>query len=231
MSRTSAGLLCAVWFCMSASAEQLVNTSTSGAPASILSAERASIEADLEAMHETDQRNRLLLNKTTDEVERKKLSDVQIAIDKLNQTRLEEIVKTHGWPGITDFGQKAAQVAFLIVQHSNSKMMKQYYLMLRTAMELGDADKASFALLDDRIPMNDGKPQLYGSQLQRDDKAGKLVYWMIEDEANVDQRRAAMGLGTLAENATRFKNVEYVPYSERIACEQRRKVEQVEENK
>jgi hypothetical protein len=49
----------------------------------------------------------------------------------------------------------------------------------------------------DRILVAEGKPQRYGTQFHTVD--GKLVPRPIEDEANVDARRAAVGLGTMAE--------------------------------
>jgi hypothetical protein len=48
--------------------------------------------------------------------------------------------------------------------------------------------------------INDGKKQLYGTQ-----------EGPIEDEAHVDQRRAEMGMGTLAEYRALLKQV-YTPH-------------------
>jgi hypothetical protein len=184
-------------------------------PSVALTPERAALKAELEAMLETDQKHRRLLSKAADEIERAKLWGDQTNIDKANQVRIEEIVKTYGWPGKKEFGQKAATAAFLVIQHSTPEMMRRYLPILQNAMENGDADKSSFALLDDRVRMIEGRPQRYGSQVQRDPSSGKMTFWQIEDEENVDRRRAEMGLGTLAENAKRFKGLEYVPFAER----------------
>jgi hypothetical protein len=183
-------------------------------PSVALTPERAALKVELETILETDQKNRQLLNKV-DEKERAKLWAQQNLIDKANQARIDEIVKTHGWPGKKEFGSRAALAAFLVIQHSTSEMMRRYLPILRNAMENGDVDKSSFALLDDRVRMIEGRPQRYGSQVQGSPNS-KMYFWQIEDEENVDKRRAEMGLEPLAEYAKRFKGLEYVPFVERV---------------
>jgi hypothetical protein len=184
-------------------------------PSAALTPERAALKVELEAMLEADQRHRRLLSKAVDEQERAALWGDQTSIDKANQARIDEIVKTHGWPGKKEFGQKAATAAFLVIQHSTPEMMKRYLPVLQNAMENGDADKQSFAMLDDRVRTHEGRPQRYGSQI-RGNRDTKMTFWQIEDEENVDKRRAEMGLEPLAEYAKRFKGLEYVPVAERV---------------
>jgi hypothetical protein len=184
-------------------------------PSAALTPERAALKAELEAMLEADQRHRRLLSKAADEQERAVLWGDQTSIDKANQARIDEIVKTHGWPGKKEFGQKAATAAFLVIQHSTPEMMRRYLPILQNAMENGDADKQSFAMLDDRVRTHEGRPQRYGSQI-RGNRDTKMTFWQIEDEENVDKRRAEMGLEPLAEYAKRFKGLEYVPVAERV---------------
>jgi hypothetical protein len=183
-------------------------------PSVALTPERAAVKAELEVMLETDQKHRRLLSKSADEQERAKLWGDQTGIDKANQARIDEIVKTYGWPGKKEFGQKAATAAFLVIQHSTPEMMRRYLPILQNAMENGDADKQSFAMLDDRVRTQEGRPQRYGSQI-RGNRDTKMTFWQIEDEENVDKRRAEMGLEPLAEYAKRFKGLEYIPFAER----------------
>jgi hypothetical protein len=184
-------------------------------PSAALTPERAALKVELEAMLEADQRHRRLLSKAVDEQERAALWGDQTSIDKANQARIDEIVKTYGWPGKKEFGQKAATAAFLVIQHSTPEMMKRYLPILQNAMENGDADKQSFAMLDDRVRTHEGRPQRYGSQI-RGNRDTRMTFWQIEDEENVDMRRAEMGLEPLAEYAKRFKGLEYVPFAERV---------------
>jgi hypothetical protein len=138
-------------------------------------------------------------------------------LDTANQLRLDEIVKQHGWPEKKDVGAKAAYAAFIVVQHAPREYMQRYFPMVQKSMERGDLSKNSFAMFDDRLRMEYGHAQRYGTQLNTDGK-GVRTFWPIEDEANVDKRRAEVGYEPMAEYAKRFK-VPYVPYAERIATE------------
>lgn len=57
--------------------------------------------------------------------------------------------------------------------------------------------RRNLAMLTDRVRVNTGRPQLYGTQFRP--IGGKHVPLEIEDTEHVDERRAQMGLGTLEE--------------------------------
>jgi hypothetical protein len=182
----------------------------------------AAVRAELEAMFETDQKHRRkFVGAESDE--RAGILGEMAATDKANQARLREIYAEVGWPTISAFGDKAAEVAFLIVQHSTPATMKQFYDVIKQAVEKGEMRKSNFALFEDRVRMNDGRPQLYGSQITKNE-AGKQVFWKIEDEANVDMRRAQMDLPPLAEYAKYFKGMDYVPLAQRALATEKMEV-------
>jgi hypothetical protein len=120
--------------------------------------------------------------------------DVQ-QVDDRNGARLREIVEQHGWPGIGLVGKGAAHAAWLIVQHADSdRAFQKKCLTLMEAAPKGDVDGADLAYLTDRVLVGEKKPQRYGTQLDTGFKP-----FPIEDEKNVDKRRAAVGLAPLAE--------------------------------
>ena len=59
------------------------------------------------------------------------------------------------------------------------------------------------ALLEDRVRLRDGKPQLYGSQVTRN-PAGQWEARDLENPEKVDERRASVGLPPLAEYLAGF---------------------------
>jgi hypothetical protein len=69
-------------------------------------------------------------------------------------------------------------------------------------VEEGDLAPSGLALLEDRIEMRNGRPQIYGSQVRTGD--GKATFWAIRDEELVNERRAAVGLEPLEQYAARF---------------------------
>ena len=123
----------------------------------------------------------------------------QSLVDAAHMARLEEVVSQFGWPTISTFGPQAATAAFLILQHSELDMQQKYLAVFRDAAQSGEARGSSYALLYDRILMGEGKRQLYGSQVRLDEASGDYYLWPIENEANVDQRRAELDMQPLAE--------------------------------
>jgi hypothetical protein len=128
----------------------------------------------------------------------------QELLDRKNQARLAEIVEAHGWPGAALAGLGGADAAFLIVQHAPHDYQKKYLPMLEAAVARRDALPHWAAMLKDRVLMGDGKPQIYGTQVRLVPGATTLQLHPIEDEARVDERRAKVGLGPLADYLKEF---------------------------
>ena len=163
----------------------------------------ASVRAELEAMRETDQSHRRELIELEkkhgkDSSEVKEAWAKQSAIDAQNIRRLEEIIAQHGWPGRKQFGEKAASAAFLVLQHSGLSYQKKYLPLAREAAAKGEMWASSLALLEDRVRLREGQKQIYGSQVTRN-SADEWEPLPLEDEENVDARRATVGLGPISE--------------------------------
>jgi hypothetical protein len=119
-------------------------------------------------------------------------------LEQKHRTRLKEIVKRHGWPGASVAGKDGAHAAWLLVQHAERDLpFQKRCLKLMKAAAKGEVDSQDIAYLTDRVLVADKKKQLYGTQLQV--KRGSFKPRPIEDEANVDKRRAEMGMSSLAE--------------------------------
>ncbi|RPD49436.1 hypothetical protein DNI29_01125 [Hymenobacter sediminis] len=126
------------------------------------------------------------------------------ATDARNLQRITKLLDTHGWPTKAEVGNTGTSTVFLVIQHSDLATQEKYFSMAKQAAERGDLSKPALALLQDRILIGQGKPQIYGSQLHTDPTTGKTVFSPIEDEAHVDERRAAIGMEPLASYAKRF---------------------------
>lgn len=116
--------------------------------------------------------------------------------DSINQIKVCQIIDKYGWLSVSEVGQNENEVLFLVIQHSNLKTQEKYLPIMRQAVKDGKARASSLALLEDRILMRNGKKQLYGSQIQTNDK-GEYSIYPIEDESHVNRRRSEMGLGPL----------------------------------
>jgi len=122
----------------------------------------------------------------------------QADMDARNLERLTEMVQIYGWPGRSLVGGKASTAAFLVVQHAEYPIQKKFFPLLKAAADRGELDRRNFVLLEDRILVREGKKQRYGTQLFTNPQTGLLELNPLEDEARVDERRAAVGLEPLA---------------------------------
>lgn len=117
---------------------------------------------------------------------------------------LETIIDTIGWPHQGIAGVEGAEAAWLVAQHAISLPDFQRKVLGLLKENAGDVPPAQIATLEDRIRRFEGKPQLYGTQFDWDEN-GQLSAGAIEDEANVDARRAAVGLNTLSERTAEMR--------------------------
>jgi hypothetical protein len=127
------------------------------------------------------------------------LAQIMIKIDSINLQKIENILDKKGWVGKDLVGEQANMTIFLVIQHSDLETQKKYLPMMREAVKKGNANAANLALLEDRIAIWEGRKQIYGSQLNYDEKKGKYFVYPIEDPDNVDKRRAEVGLGPISE--------------------------------
>jgi uncharacterized protein DUF6624 len=133
---------------------------------------------------------------------KKELNDLAIQMQQFDDGRLarmKEIIAKYGWPGRSLVGTEAAAAAWLIVTHAVRDVTFQR-LALEAMKKLPpcEVENSHLADLTDRVLIGEGKKQLYGTMLDVKED-GKFAPKPIEDEANVDKRRAALGLQPLAE--------------------------------
>lgn len=129
--------------------------------------------------------------------------------DSINLIRVKNIIDTYGWLGPDEVGRQGATTIFLVIQHADSLTQVTYVPKMREAVVKGKAQPQNLALLEDRILTMQGKKQIYGSQVRKNEKTGKNEFFPIQDEANVNKRRASIGLQPLEEYA-KFFGIEYV---------------------
>jgi hypothetical protein len=121
------------------------------------------------------------------------------AVDADNTARMKAIVQEYGWPSVSLVGRDGAEAAFTLVQHADADHAFQVEMLqfVKKAASAGELKAQDYALLQDRVLVGEGKPQIFGTQLRM--VGQDLIPHSIEDEANVDRRRADVGLPSLAE--------------------------------
>ncbi|TKB95163.1 DUF6624 domain-containing protein [Pedobacter cryophilus] len=135
------------------------------------------------------------------------------SIDKANKKDVLNILENYGWIKQSKIGEDAADALFLVVQHSDLKTMKKYFPQLKDLANKHEAKKTYAAMMEDRILMDEGEKQIYGTQAVSGLRETKelIVIWPILDPKNVNKRRTKMGFTTaVEENALRL-NALYNP--------------------
>lgn len=108
--------------------------------------------------------------------------------DHRNQELVISIIEKCGMPTLREVNQEQMNAIWLALQHTHKKYRKKYFPLIERAVKNGDLSKEQYALMKDRILMDEGKPQVYGSQI----KNGKL--YKLEAPETVNERRQEMGL-------------------------------------
>jgi len=127
--------------------------------------------------------------------------------DSINLIKIQKILDDRGWLGNDIIGNQGNATLFLVIQHSDLPIQEKYLPMMREAVSKGNARPSSLALLEDRVALRQGKKQIYGSQIGRNQETGEFYISPLQDPENVDIRRKEVGLGTLQDYVSKWNIV------------------------
>ena len=134
--------------------------------------------------------------------------DEIVLTDSLNQATVFGILDKEGWPA--RLSDKANQAIWLVIDHSDLATRRKYLDLVKAKAEEGVLDKSDYATLNDRVLMEEGKPQIYGTQIKI---TGTIIFgeeqtlpqtlpmylWPVEDPAALDSLRSSIGLPPIEE--------------------------------
>ncbi len=131
--------------------------------------------------------------------EPKAVTDSLYALQKVifeqNTDTIREIFDSYGYLGFDKVGKAGSNNFWLLVQHADHDREFQEMVLdsMVKAVNAGNADGKSYAYLKDRVLVNGGQKQLYGTQVSYTEG-----YWIIpqplQDSLQVDERRSEVGL-------------------------------------
>jgi hypothetical protein len=125
-------------------------------------------------------------------------SKIDPEIDKQNIITIVNFIEQCGLPTLQEVNFEQMAGIWLVLQHAPPYYQKKYIPLIEEASKKGDISPAVVATMKDRALMHEGKPQIFGTQIEK----GQL-YLLYEPEF-VDQRRADIGLEPLAEYLQNF---------------------------
>jgi hypothetical protein len=153
-------------------------------------------------------RNDLLSREARDQKARDALNDqsgkdlsaaakAAAAVDAGNLKVLRRVFAQYGSPSPEMIGSDGVLAFWLLVQHADRDVELQEKVLQSLMAARKGIPLDEIAVLTDRVRVNKGQSQLYGTQFHEVD--GRLVPIPIENEAALAQRRQAMNLMPLSD--------------------------------
>jgi hypothetical protein len=118
-----------------------------------------------------------------------------------HQIRLKEIFDKYGFVGFDLAGEEGSQNFWIMVQHSdhNPDFQKDVLEKMKIEVEKGNAKPSNYGLLVDRVNLNTGMAQIYGTQVDYNFDIAQAFPKKLADSANVNERRKSIGLEPIEE--------------------------------
>jgi hypothetical protein len=121
-------------------------------------------------------------------------------LDFKNLSTAKEILKSNGWPKISEIGKDGAHNFWLIVQHADQDILFQKSALheMEKLKGTNELNMENHAFLYDRVQCNLNYKQLYGTQVNWTKNGEASSFRGIVNEHEVDKRRMALKLLPLA---------------------------------
>jgi len=126
-------------------------------------------------------------------------------VHRENNSRIKRIIQDVGWPFESIVGEDGAEAAWFIVQHAilEPEFQKRCVSLLQAAVKQGEANSWHLAYLQDRVLIQEGKPQVFGTQHVANN--GRMEPLTIEDVKMANLKRATLGLWSLEEHTAHLQ--------------------------
>lgn len=117
--------------------------------------------------------------------------------DEQNLAWIKELIQKYGYPGKTMVGEKHAEVAWLVIQHSGQDDLKLFLPLIKKAYQHGEIAPICYAKSKDRVLIGDRKPQLFGTQLYFNIESQSYAIYQIKFKKKLNKRRIKLGLDSI----------------------------------
>ena len=118
-----------------------------------------------------------------------------------HEKRLKQIFDQYGFVGFDLAGKEGSQNFWLMVQHCdhNPDFQKRVLEKMKIEVDKGNAKPSNYGLLVDRVMLNTGKQQVYGTQVDYNMQTGQAFPRNLKDSSKVNKRRKSIGLKPIEE--------------------------------
>jgi hypothetical protein len=132
------------------------------------------------------------------------------ATDSLNYFHLKDIIQKYGFPNYDLVGQEASHNFWLLMQHQDShpQFQEEVLQKMKEAADKGKASMMNYAYLLDRVKVNTGQLQVYGTQMTLNSTSTSFEPKPVIEPEKLNERRKSVGLETI-ESYTETMNSRY----------------------
>jgi len=134
-------------------------------------------------------------------VDNKLVKEQQIIIDEnhiINESRIKNILEEFGWPSKEMIGERCNWTICNVIQHSDNEVRIKYLPMMRQAVKDKKLEPRFLVRAEDRIATEREDLQIYGGQMKYYPETKSFNLWPVFDPENIDKRRTAIGLDSIA---------------------------------
>lgn len=132
---------------------------------------------------------------------------------------MEAIIEQHGYPGKSLVGVPTNRSAYYVIQHSAK--IEKYFPLIQKAGKEHEIPESLVAMMHDRMLMEQGKAQLYGTQIKgqlitnREKNAQEWFQflWPVANPEQVNERRKEVGLSETLEEYVTSMGLAYKLYT------------------
>jgi hypothetical protein len=162
----------------------------------------------LDSMSTQDQRVR---KQMTGLKSRDSLGYLMNRTDSLNYFLLTEIFQKHGYPNYDLVGEKGSSDFWLLVQHQDRHPQFQEAVLAKMKVEVdrGKADATDYAYLVDRVKVNTGQLQVYGTQMRHNADSTSFEPKPVVEPEKLNERRKSVNLSTIEDYVESMNSVYY----------------------
>jgi len=128
-----------------------------------------------------------------------------------HQKRLKQIFDEYGFVGFDIAGEDGSRNFWLMVQHSdhNPDFQKEILEKMKIEVDKENAIPSNYGLLVDRVNLNTGNKQIYGTQVTYNMETGQAYPKSLEDSLKVNDRRKSIGLEPIEEYLNRMTEMHF----------------------
>ncbi|GIV28550.1 MAG: hypothetical protein KatS3mg027_2364 [Bacteroidia bacterium] len=131
--------------------------------------------------------------------------------DSVNYFSLKKILKKVGFPGYSKVGMVGSQNFWILVQHQDKHInfQKKVLKKMKKEVKRNNASPNLYAYLYDRVMVNTGKKQMYGTQMRLNKDSTSYEPYPLKYPDKVNELRREVGLPPIEEYIKQMNQIYY----------------------